>query len=102
MINCAKDWHKSERRHNTTPAEEIAETTDEMSDGVEHYTYLQQILRLLDDMAEGFKETALLVLTEGFSHAEAAGVLGIRESTVSWRIHEIRQTLQRELQETRP
>lgn len=102
VINCAKDWHKSERRHSASSAEEIPETSDGLSNGVEHFTYLQQILRLLDDMADGFKETALLVLAEGCTHAEAAGVLGIKENTVSWRIHEIRQALQRQLQEAKP
>ncbi len=98
VINCAKDWYKTERRHWAgTTAAPAPEQAGEISDPNEQFTYLQQILRLLDDMAEGFKETALLVLAEGFSHAEAASILGIKENTVSWRIHEIRQTLQRQL-----
>jgi RNA polymerase sigma factor (sigma-70 family) len=102
VVNCAKDWHKTEHRHRTNLAEEIPEAADELSNGVENFTYLQQILHLLDGMTDGFKETALLVLAEGFSHAEAAGILGVKENTVSWRIHEIRQTLQRQLPEEKP
>ena len=45
-------------------------------------------------MADGFKETALLVHAEGLSHAEAAEVLGVKESTISWRLHEMRKQLQ--------
>lgn len=102
VINCAKDWQKTEQRHTSSAAEEIPEIADGPPDGIERFIYLQQVLRLMDSMADGFKETALLVLAEGFSHAEAASVLGIKENTVSWRIHEIRQTLQRQLLEAKP
>lgn len=39
------------------------------------------------------QETALLVLAEELSHAEAGAVLGCAESTVSWRMHELRRQL---------
>ena len=42
-------------------------------------------------LGEGMKETALLVHAEGMSHAEAGTVLGVSESTISWRIHTIRR-----------
>jgi RNA polymerase sigma-70 factor (ECF subfamily) len=44
-------------------------------------------------MGEDFKETALLVLAEGFSHREAGEMLGVKEGTISWRLHEIRRQL---------
>ena len=37
------------------------------------------------------KETALLVHAEGMSHAEAGAILGVSESTISWRVHTIRK-----------
>ena len=39
------------------------------------------------------RETAVLVLAEELSHAETAEALGCAESTISWRMHEIRKTL---------
>ncbi len=39
------------------------------------------------------RETAILVLAENLSHASAAGALGCAESTVSWRMHEVRKKL---------
>ena len=39
------------------------------------------------------RETAILVLDLGLSHAEAGEVLGIGETTVSWRLHELRKAL---------
>ncbi len=39
------------------------------------------------------RETAILVLAEDMTHAQAGEVLGIKETTVSWRMHEIRKEL---------
>lgn len=101
VINCAKDWQNSQRRHR---GEELCpnneDAADELPDGAAGI-YLQQVLRQLERMGEHYKETALLVFAEGMSHAEAASVLEVKESTVSWRLHEIRKQLQL-LQRTQP
>ena len=94
VINCAKDWHKSQNRHQHDNIEEWIEPELAPDRRAENSIYLQQLLRLLDHMAEGFKETALLVHGEGLNHAEAAAILQVKESTVSWRLHEIRKQLQ--------
>jgi RNA polymerase sigma-70 factor (ECF subfamily) len=39
------------------------------------------------------RETVLLILGEELSHREAAEILGIAETTVSWRMHEVRKRL---------
>lgn len=49
----------------------------------------QALAHLSDDL----RQTAILVLAEDLSHAEAGAVLGIKESTVSWRMHELRKKL---------
>ncbi len=103
VINCAKDWQKSQARHQGNNIDELHQTDDEEQSGYEHLSttnsaensiYLQQILQRLNTMADGFKETALLVHAEGLNHAEAAEVLGVKESTISWRLHEMRKQLQ--------
>lgn len=43
-----------------------------------------------------YRETALLVAGQQLSHAEAAEILGVSESTISWRMHEIRRLLAEE------
>lgn len=45
--------------------------------------------RLPDEL----RATVVLVLEEGLRHAEAGEALGISESTVSWRMHEVRKRL---------
>jgi RNA polymerase sigma-70 factor (ECF subfamily) len=52
------------------------------------------LYRALDRLDPALKETALLVLAEEMSHAEAGAVLGVKESTVSWRMHEVKKRLQ--------
>ncbi len=51
------------------------------------------LYEILDEVGSDLKETAILVLAEGFSHGEAAEVLQIKESTVSWRMHVLRKKL---------
>lgn len=94
VINCAKDWQRSQGRHQHDDLEEAAAEIRH-DHAAETGIYLRQVLQWLDSLAEGFKETALLVHAEGLTHAEAAAILQVKESTVSWRLHEIRKQLQR-------
>jgi RNA polymerase sigma factor (sigma-70 family) len=101
VINCAKDWYKSQQRHKPLHNQVEIDSPDENNlteASVEHTgentIYLRQLLQQLDRFADGFKETALLVYSEGLTHAEAAEILQLKESTVSWRLHEIRKQLQ--------
>lgn len=91
VVNCAKDWQKSQSRH--LSEQELTDDTAVLHSGNEAVVLLNQVLKQVDAMGEGFKESALLVLAEGFSHKEAADLLGVKESTISWRIHEMRQRL---------
>jgi RNA polymerase sigma factor (sigma-70 family) len=40
-----------------------------------------------------YREAAVLVAGQQLTHAEAAEILGVAESTVSWRMHEVRRLL---------
>ncbi|VUD64356.1 ECF RNA polymerase sigma-E factor [Thalassocella blandensis] len=107
VINCAKDWQRTQARHSSDDRESLAVTayesaalevggvTGEETSGhaAEAALYLQQVLQQVSKLGEGFKETLVLVFGEGMNHAEAAEVLGIKESTVSWRIHQVRKHL---------
>jgi RNA polymerase sigma factor (sigma-70 family) len=43
-----------------------------------------------------YREAAILVAGQQLTHAEAAEILGVAESTVSWRMHEVRRLLAKE------
>jgi RNA polymerase sigma-70 factor (ECF subfamily) len=94
VISCAQDWQRSQARHDH---DELPETEPEAgAGGAEDSIYLLQLLDQLDRLGEGMKETALLVHAEGLSHAEAGAILGVSESTISWRVHTIRKHLGRQ------
>ena len=40
-----------------------------------------------------YREAVVLVAGQQLTHAEAAEILGVAESTVSWRMHEVRRLL---------
>jgi RNA polymerase sigma-70 factor (ECF subfamily) len=40
-----------------------------------------------------YREAVVLVAGQQLTHAEAAAILGVAESTVSWRMHEVRRLL---------
>jgi RNA polymerase sigma-70 factor, ECF subfamily len=94
VISCAMDWKRSQKRHDHDELPEDEPAFE--SDNAEESIYLMQLLAQLDRLGEGMKETALLVHAEGLSHAEAGAVLGVSESTVSWRLHIIRKQMSRQ------
>ena len=91
MISCAQDWRRTQNRHehDALPEDEPDGSASRTEDGI----YLAQLLEQLDELGEGMKETALLVHAEGLSHAEAGAILGVSESTISWRVHSMRKQL---------
>lgn len=49
----------------------------------------------LSRLKPAYREAAVLVIGQQMSHAEAAEVLGVAETTISWRMHEVRRMLSR-------
>jgi RNA polymerase sigma-70 factor (ECF subfamily) len=93
VVNCAQDWQRAQKRHlhAALPEDVIGFDSGRTDDAI----HLDQLLVQLDDLGTGMRETALLVHAEGLSHAEAGQVLGVSESTISWRIHTIRKHMNR-------
>ena len=96
VVNCARDWSRVNRRHDTVSmafegATEPATQTDSVETRVHHW----QVLDVLNALPDGIKETLLLVHAEGLTHREAAEILAVKESTVSWRLHEFRKSFPR-------
>jgi RNA polymerase sigma-70 factor (ECF subfamily) len=87
VINCARDWQRAQKRHEH---DDLPDCEPE-APRAEDYIYLTQVLEQLEEIGAGMKETALLVHAEGLSHAEAGMILGVSESTISWRVHAIRK-----------
>ena len=91
VTNCAKDWLRSAGNRAVEPLDEnyVGPSIEDSSAQIQ----LEQVLRQVDEFGAGFRETTILVLAEGLSHKDAAVVLGVKESTISWRLHEVRKRL---------
>jgi RNA polymerase sigma-70 factor (ECF subfamily) len=94
VVSCAQDWQRSQQRHDHDDMPEVEPAAE--GGEPEEAIYLAQVLTQLDELGEGMRETALLVHAEGLSHAEAGAILGVSESTISWRLHTIRKRLARQ------
>ncbi|MFT4632487.1 MAG: RNA polymerase sigma-70 factor (ECF subfamily) [Candidatus Pseudothioglobus sp.] len=92
VINCAHDWRKSQVRHQHDTAEqEISEAGVELS--ADAGIRLGQVMHAIEALGQHFVDTVVLVIGEGLTHREAADALDVKESTISWRLHEIRKRL---------
>ncbi|MEM7360460.1 MAG: RNA polymerase sigma factor [Pseudomonadota bacterium] len=95
VINCAKDFYKSPSQHNTREEQQDELETHAGSNGdvAPRQLYAQQILEHIEQLPAELSETLVLVFATGLNHQHAAQRLNIKESTVSWRIHEARKRL---------
>ena len=59
----------------------------------EEATTRSQLWDAVRALPEKQRDAVLLVYAEELSHAAAAEIMGIREATVSWHVHEARKTL---------
>ncbi|QDZ11299.1 RNA polymerase sigma factor [Devosia ginsengisoli] len=53
----------------------------------------RQLWAAVRTLPEKQRDAVLLVYAEELSHAAAAEIMGVREATVSWHVHEARKTL---------
>ncbi len=93
VVNAARDRLRREgaQRRNEAAFAEVDAMTRAGAAAIDaEALWLRQVLGALD---EDLRTTVVLVLQEGLRHAEAAEVLGVAESTVSWRMHQVRRRL---------
>ena len=93
VVNCCRDQQRrsaTAKRLDQSYLELSESAKLDEKDSSEKAGWLYRAISKLED---SLRETALLVLAEELSHAEAGGVLGCAESTISWRMHEVRKHL---------
>jgi len=99
VLNTAKD--AARRRTRRQPDEDRFEAEHLAASshtGAEASLAAARIMAAIERLPLKQKQAGLLVWGEGFSHREAAGVLGCREATVSWHLHQARKTLKSQLE----
>lgn len=95
VINCAKDFYKSPSQRNIREEQHdnIESQAGSIEDTHSRRLYAQQILQHINTLQDDLKETLILIYGTGLNHQQAAEQLNIKESTVSWRVHEARKIL---------
>ena len=93
VVNQCRDFHKHRR---SSRSRDLAYSEFEKlgaADTREDQKRTAWLYRSIDALDSPLKETALLVVAEELTHAEAAKILDCKEATISWRMHEVRQFL---------
>ncbi len=90
VINAGKDFY---RKSNRQPVSSDGLERISQDAKAENTVYARQVLQAVHGLPEGEKDALLLVVDQGLSHKEAATLLDVKESTISWRIHEARKKL---------
>ena len=92
-MNACRDFLRRRKSSQALTAKYVVQRAIEEAepDGAEGRSdWLNQAMQSLES---SLRETVVLVVAEELSHAEAAEILGCAESTVSWRMHNVRKRL---------
>lgn len=93
VVNQCHDARKKKRADSARDTQYIELEAMETADAKEANRKASWLYRAIAMLKPPLPETALLVLGEELSHAEAGKILGCKESTVSWRMSEVRKQL---------
>lgn len=92
-LNMVRDQQRSsQRRGRTVDALTLVHPEDDPG-GQEEATTARQIWERVSALPDKQREAVMLVYAEDMNHAEAAEIMGCKEATVSWHIHEAKKTL---------
>ncbi|AEQ52404.1 RNA polymerase sigma factor [Pelagibacterium halotolerans] len=93
VLNAVRDRQRQGMRRNRQ-AEALAHVTaSEMEPEQESAATQSQVWDAVRRLPEKQRDAVLLVYGEEMAHAEAAAIMGTRESTVSWYVHEAKKAL---------
>lgn len=92
-INMVRDMQRSTtRRGRNVDAFALVHPEDDPG-GQEEATTASEIWSRVSALPDKQREAIMLVYAEDMTHAEAAAIMGCKEATVSWHIHEAKKTL---------
>jgi RNA polymerase sigma factor (sigma-70 family) len=92
-INMVRDMQRStSRRGKTVDAFTLVHPEDDPG-GQEEAATAHELWNAVSELPEKQREAIMLVYAEDMNHADAAEIMGCKEATVSWNIHEAKKTL---------
>jgi RNA polymerase sigma-70 factor (ECF subfamily) len=99
VINQCRDFSRRRKAAQKLVENYVFRRASEDADHADSERRSEWLKAALLGLEPALRETALLVVGEDFSHAEAAEALGCAESTVSWRMHMVRKALRARMDE---
>lgn len=91
VVNCCRDHHR--RRRSFAGFAERFAVLASLTRGPDGRDLHDQVWidSAISRLKPAYRDTVVLVAGQQLAHAEAAEILGVSESTVSWRMHEVRR-----------
>src|SRR5690606_34399040 len=92
-LNAVRDLQRTHQRRRRQVDAVAHFTQDEIGASQEDQLRVADIWRIVRQLPEKQRDAVLLVFGEEMSQAEAAAIMGCKEVTVSWHIHNARKAL---------
>jgi len=93
VVNASRDHFRRQSRVRRLDDDYVEILTGQGDADAETRSNIAWLYQSLKQVGSDLRETAVLVLAMGYSHGEAAEIMSVKESTVSWRMHELRKKL---------
>jgi RNA polymerase sigma-70 factor (ECF subfamily) len=92
-LNAVRDLQRSHKRQGKQVDAVALVSREEIAPDQEDQLRVNDIWRIVRQLPEKQRDAVLLVFGEQLSQAEAAAIMGCKEVTVSWHIHNARKSL---------
>jgi RNA polymerase sigma-70 factor (ECF subfamily) len=92
-LNAVYDLKRSSQRRQRLASEISLGATEESRPTQEDELALSELWQVVRQVPEKQRDAVLLVYAEHMSHAEAAEIMGCKDVTVAWHIHNARKAL---------
>lgn len=92
-LNCVRDHQRANARRGRN-IDALTEVSDDSADpDQEASATMKELWAAVIELPDQQRDSVMLVYAEEKSHAEAAEIMGVKEGTVSFHIHEAKKTL---------
>ncbi|MGB3024870.1 MAG: sigma-70 family RNA polymerase sigma factor [Paradevosia shaoguanensis] len=92
-LNAVRDMQRARARHGRRADALALVSPEDAPAEQEDATTAGELWAAVRDLPDQQRDAVLLVYAEDMSHREAGEILGCKEATVSWHIHEAKKTL---------
>lgn len=93
VLNAVRDMQRARSRRGRYMERYAEVAPDEALPDQEDATAMAEIWAAVRKLPDQQRDAVLLVYAEEMTHAQAGEIMGCKETTVSWHIHEARKTL---------